>query len=157
MEESFVGPKSVYIFLAHLKEPRLVTYPSSISLHKAIKMSKGEVEGDKYEIWDGLNRLSYSTKAVKAFIFPKRELTRKTSKTFLNFKLYFENGDEYEVVIAGENRLRIIYKQIEEIVSKPVGGDNMWLVIPQEQNKSAHIKYESTVVAITSSVIEDAQ
>lgn len=155
LKESFVGAKNIYLFMTGLKNPKLVTYPSSISLNKAIKMSKGEVEGDVFDVWDKLERFSYSVRSIKAFIFPIQELTRKTSKSFLKFSVLFENGETYDIMIAGENRLRIVYKQLEDIISKPVSGENMWLVIPQEQNKSAHIKYESPIVAITSSVVED--
>lgn len=150
-KESFVGPKTVNVYFKDMPStPVAITYQSSIALAKAIKMSKGEIEGDLISVWNGLNRISYNPRDVVAFMFDKADLNRKSSKVFLGLEILFDNGVGFELKIAGENRLRIIYKQLEEMVGKAPSSDSLWFVIPQEQNKIAHIKYLSTLTAIRS-------
>lgn len=153
-KEHFVGKKAVWVFLKDHKEPVLITYTSSISLHKAIRISKGEIEGGPLEIWHGLERVSYDPRSVLAFICPRSELTRKTSKIFLNLTVGFDDGTSYDVIIAGENRLRIVYKQLEAMVGKEPERPGLWLVIPQEENKAAHIKYSKPIAYLSSTVME---
>lgn len=152
-KESFVGPKNLLVYFKNHNDARRITFPTSINLHKAVSAAKGEIDQPMFEIWDKLERISFVTSTIEAFIHPKEELSlRRSSKMFLTFKISFDDGTTYEIPIAGENRLRIIYKQLEELVGKPTDGKNIWLVIPQEENRFAHIKYQSPIISITSSV-----
>ena len=154
-KESFVGPKKLYVYLKEQIDPLLVTFPTSINFHKAVRMVKGEVDGLMFEVWNGLQRFSIAASDVQAFIFPVEELVlRKSSKTFLYLEIMFEGGDNFRVIIAGENRLRIIYKQLEEMVGAGVKGENQWIVIPQEENKQATIRYSKPIIALTSDFME---
>ncbi len=150
-KQSFVGPKTLLMYFKGIKDPIEVTFPTSINFHKAVKAVKGEIEEPVFSIWDKLNRISFSTSSVEALIFPQEQLSlRKSSKVFLYLKLTFDNGVAFDLTIAGENRLRIVYKQLEELVGKPAGDKNVWLVIPQEENKHAHVKFQSTLISIKS-------
>lgn len=154
-KEHFVGDKTVFLHFENRSEPTTVTFPSSIGLHKAVKMAKGELEDKMFDVWRGADRFSFNTKDIQAIIFPKSELNRKSSKVFIDLTVAFKNGLKFSVIVANVERMRIIYKQLEPLVGVSIFEYDKWLVIPQEQNKFAYIKYLSDISYISSKVLED--
>lgn len=150
---SYVGPKKVQVILQQFPDPIDVTFPTSIAYHKFIDFLTKKPHEENLKIRDGVNRIDFEITNVGAVIFPQSELVlRKASRQFIAIDIFLLNGRRYRVITTGENRLRIVYKQLEQKIGlKPEEG--AFLEIPQEENKSAFIRHDDVIIGLYSNEV----
>lgn len=146
---SYVGPKRVAVTFRGDSEPLFLNFPTSISYKKGLKTILENPDEENVVVKKGLNRFDVDANYVTSVIFPAEELElRKSSKVVINVELVFELGVRYLVPIAGENRMRIVYKKLQELMGKTPDEDHSWIEINQEENKKAYIKHQNPLIAV---------
>jgi hypothetical protein len=153
--KSYVGPKKVEVYLRGYKSPVEVTFPNSMAYHKFRREFIKNSNEETLQVWNGVNRVDFEPSAIDVLSFPKSELVlRKASKAYIAVDLFFGSGKKVRVHITGENRLRIIYKDLEKYLGATPKEDSPFLEIMQEENRGAYIRHDDVLVGIQSSKVE---
>jgi len=150
---SYVGEKTVLLYLNSYKLPVKVTFPTSIKYNKAIDLIQCDLVEDYISYRKGDNRYMVYPLAVDAVIFPAEELTfRKCSHDMFLITILFDDGNKISVPITGEYRMRINYKQLEGLISSTPR--DKFIKINQEENKAAYIRHVSPIIGIFTKKVE---
>lgn len=152
--KSYVGPKTLDLYLKGFNVPMTVTFPTSIQYNRALELiiNTDERWEDSISHGEGNERYEIHPKKVDAIMFAKDQLVlRKNAGQFVAITLTFEDGTVYEVVVAGIHRMRINYKRLAPLV----GGtpSKMFIKINQEENKAAYIRHDKMLIAVDTRVI----